>query len=41
MEDLDSQLLDGKYKIIRELGVGGFGRVVLAADTVCSYKGVA
>jgi serine/threonine protein kinase len=41
MEDFDHRLLDGKYKVIRELGVGGFGRVVLAADTVIQERFVA
>jgi serine/threonine protein kinase len=41
MEDFDHRLLDGKYKVVRELGVGGFGRVVLAADTVIQKRFVA
>lgn len=41
MEVLDSQLLDGKYRIIRELGRGGYGRVILAADTAIQERFVA
>ena len=41
MDNFDNRLLDGKYKVIRELGVGGFGRVLLAADTVVQERFVA
>ena len=41
MDDFDNRPLDGKYKFIRELGSGGFGRVVLAADTVIQKRYVA
>lgn len=35
------ELLDGKYMIIRPLGEGGFGRVVLAQDTLLDQRWVA
>ena len=41
MEDFDHRLLDGNYKVIRELGKGNFGRVVLAADAVIQERLVA
>jgi serine/threonine protein kinase len=41
MDDFDNRQLDGKYKFIRELGSGGFGRVVLAADAVIQKRYVA
>ena len=34
MEDFDHRLLDGKYEVIRGLGEGAFGRVLLAKDIV-------
>jgi len=40
MSDFD-QLLDGKYKVVRELGEGGFGRVLLAEDIVIPNRLVA
>ena len=40
MSDFD-QLLDGKYKVVRELGEGGFGRVLLAEDIAISDRFVA
>jgi len=38
---MNRQLLDGKYKIVRELGEGAFGRVILAEDTVIKNRFVA
>lgn len=40
MSDFD-QLLDGKYKVVRELGEGGFGRVLLAEDIAIPDRFVA
>jgi serine/threonine protein kinase len=40
MSDFD-QLLDGKYKVVQELGEGGFGRVLLAEDIAIPNRLVA
>ena len=41
MSDCDQQILDGKYKVVQELGEGGFGRVLLAEDIVIPDRFVA